>query len=306
MVVSVGASYSGGHNLLVGDGAANPNAISPTALQFRDQLNNLDFNRSLRPYPQYQGFELNGSYPIGRYQRDAGFIRLEKRASMGLSLSAYYEFSKQMDDYSGPYGIQDFFNRQNDWSPTFSNQPQRLQVSYSYELPLGANKPFLTYSDWRHYLVDGWSLSGTASVTAGTPIALRPEFNNTGGVISALNVNVVAGVNPQVSNPGPALWFNPAAFDQPPDFSLGDASRTSSTLSNPGAQNFDLSVIKRMPLGPERALEFNAAGFNFLNHANWNDPDPVVGPASAPNVNAGKIIGSRGGRVVQMGLRFSF
>ena len=273
---------------------------------YRDQLNNLDFNRSLRPYPQYQGFELNDSYPLGRYQRDAGFVRLEKRASMGLSLSAYYEFSKQMDDYSGPYGIQDFFNRQNDWSLTSYNQPQRLQLSYSYELPLGANKPFLTYSDWRHYLVDGWSLSGTASVTSGTPVALRPEFNNTGGVISTLNVNVVPGVNPQVSNPGPSQWFNPAAFDQPADFTLGDASRTSSILSNPGAQNYDLSVSKRVALGTERAVEFNASGFNFLNHANWNDPDPTIGPASAPNVNAGKIIGSRGGRVVQMGLRFSF
>ena len=72
---------------------------------------------------------------------------------MGLSLSAYYEFSKQMDDYSGPYGIQDFFNRQNDWSLTSYNQPQRLQLSYSYELPLGANKPFLTYSDWRRYVI---------------------------------------------------------------------------------------------------------------------------------------------------------
>jgi hypothetical protein len=302
----VGAGYSGGHNLLVGDGAANPNAISPDALRFGDQLNNLAFASALRPYPQYQGFELDGLYPIGRYQRDAGSIRIEKRASMGLSLSAYYEFSKQMDDYSGPYGVQDYFSRQNNWSLTSYNQPQRLQVAYTYELPLGANKTFLTYSDWRHYLVDGWSLSGTASLTAGTPIALRPEFNNTGGVISALNVNVVPGVNPQVSNPGPALWFNPAAFDQPPDFSLGDASRTSSTLSNPGAQNYDLSLSKRMALGPETAVELNATGFNFLNHANWNDPDPVIGSASAPNLDAGKIIGSRGGRVVQLGLRFSF
>ena len=164
MVLSVGASYSGGHNLLVGDSAANPNAISPARYAYGDQLNNLDFNRTLRPYPQYQGFELYGLYPLGRYQRDAGFVRVEKRASMGLALSAYYEFSKQMDDYSGPYGVQDFFNRQNDWSLTSYNQPQRLQVSYNYELPLGANKPFLTYSDWRHYVVDGWSLSGTATV----------------------------------------------------------------------------------------------------------------------------------------------
>ena len=306
MVVSIGAAYSGGRNLLVGNSAANPNAISPGALSFRDQLNNLEFNQSLRPYPQYQGFELYGLYPLGRYQRDAGFVRVEKRASMGLSLSAYYEFSKQMDDYSGPYGIQDFFNRQNDWSLTSYNRPQRLQLSYTYELPLGANKPFLTYSDWRRYVIGGWSVSGTASLANGTPIALRPEFNNTGGVITALNVNVVPGVNPGVSNPGPSQWFNPAAFDQPPDFTLGDAARTNPTLRNPGTQNYDLSVSKRVALGAERAVEFNAAGFNFLNHANWNDPDPMIGPPSAPNVNAGKIIGSRGGRVIQLGLRFSF
>jgi hypothetical protein len=47
-------------------------------------------------------------------------------------------------------------------------------------------------------------------------------------------------------------------------------------------------------------------GLNFLNHANWNTPDPVIGPANAPNVNAGKIIGSRGGRVIQLGARISF
>ncbi len=304
MVVSVGASYAGGRNLLVGDSAANPDALSPSALMYGDQLNNLDFNRSLRPYPQYQGFELYGLYPLGRYQRDAGFVRVEKRASMGLALSAYYEFSKQMDDYSG--GVQDFFNRQNDWSLTSYNSPQRLQLSYTYELPLGANKPFLTFSDWRHHIVDGWSLSGTATVYSGIPVALRPEFNNTGGVITALDVNVVPGVSPEVSNPSPSQWFNPAAFAQPADFTFGDASRTNPTLRNPASQNYDLSVSKRVALGAERAVDFNASGFNFLNHANWNDPDPVIGPASAPNVDAGHIIGSRGGRVIQLGMRFSF
>jgi hypothetical protein len=43
-----------------------------------------------------------------------------------------------------------------------------------------------------------------------------------------------------------------------------------------------------------------------VNHANWNDPDTLIGPASAPNANAGRIIGSTGGRVLQLGLRYSF
>jgi hypothetical protein len=68
----------------------------------------------------------------------------------------------------------------------------------------------------------------------------------------------------------------------------------------------DLSVTKRLPMGSDRALEFSATAINMLNHGNWNYPDPNIGPASAPNVDAGKIIGSHGGRVVQIGLKFSF
>ena len=107
-------------------------------------------------------------------------------------------------------------------------------------------------------------------------------------------------------SPGPDLWFNPAAFDQPEDFTLGNASRAYRSLTNPSSQNHDLSAGKRFALAGGKTLEFSAVALNFLNHANWHDPDPVIGPAVAPNVNAGKIIGSFGGRVLQVGLRYSF
>ncbi|MEO7653000.1 MAG: hypothetical protein ABIZ80_21270, partial [Bryobacteraceae bacterium] len=306
IVVTAGAAYSGGKNLLLGNSGANPNAISLDALVNRDRLNDEEFNRSLRPFPQFKGFDVYSSYPSGRYQRDSGFLRLEKRASKGFSVSAYYEFSKQLDDYSGPYGKQDYFNRQNEWSLTAGSEPHRLQVSYIYELPIGPNKPLLKMADWRRHLVDGWALSGMAALLSGNPIYLRPQFNNTGGVVGALNVNVVPGIDPHVADRGPDRWFNPAAFDQPEDFTIGNASRTHPTLRNPGNQNYDLSLSKRVTLAPDRTMEFSAAGFNFINHADWRDPDNTIGPASAPNVNAGKIIGSRGGRVIQVGLRFSF
>ncbi|HXJ41005.1 MAG TPA: hypothetical protein VNH18_17115, partial [Bryobacteraceae bacterium] len=305
-VVSASFGHSDGHDLLIGNSSANPNAIPTSALQYRDQLNSESFNASLRPYPQFKGFDVNSSWPLGRYQRDAGSVRLEKRASGGLSLNAVYSFSKQMDDYSGPYGTQDFYNRKNEWALTSYNAPQVLQLNYVYELPLGANKGLLPYTDWRRHLVEGWSISGDIFVADGTPLALHPQFNNTGGVLSTLNVNVVPGVDPHVAEPGPGQWFNPAAFEQPADFTMGDASRTSSELYNPGVHGFDLNVSKRFPLGAERTFEFNAAAFDVLNHADWNPPDTVIGPASAPNVDAGRIIGSHGGRVVQLGARFSF
>jgi len=306
VVVTLGAAYSGGRDLLVGNWAANPNAIHPDALRFRDQLNDEQFNRSLRPYPQYKGFDVYSSWPLGRYQRNAGFLRVEKRASHGLTLSFYYEVSKQLDDYSGPYGRQDHFNRRNEWSLTAYNRPHTLSLSCIYDLPFGANKPLLSFPDWRRHLADGWSVSLISTYSSGEPLALRPQFNNTGGVLDTLNVDVVPGVNPRVSHPSPALWFNPLAFAHPADFSMGNASRTHPFLRNPSNQNHDLALTKRFAVGRDRTLEFTATGLNFINHANWEDPDPVIGPANAPNVNAGRIIGSRGGRIIQLGLRYSF
>lgn len=306
VIVTLGAGHSDGRNLLLGNSGSNPNAIPLSALQYRDRLNDENFNRSLRPFPHYQRFDVYSSWPEGKYRRDSGYLRLEKRTSAGLSLTAYYEFSKQMDNYSGPYGVQDYYNRRNEWSLTSSAVPQQFSLSYMYELPMGANKPFLAVTDWRRFLVDGWSVSGQSTVVAGEPLALRPQFNNTGGVVDALRVNAVPGADPHVSNPGPELWFNPAAFAQPPDFTVGEVSRTHPTLRAPGNQNHDLSLNKRFPVSQEKSVEFSAVGLNFLNQANWTDPDTIIGPAAAPNVNAGRIVGSRGSRIIQLGLRFNF
>jgi hypothetical protein len=306
MVISAGAGYSGGRDVLVGESAVNPNAISPDYLGYRDALYNQDFRVTLQPFPQYKGFELFQLYPAGRYQRDSAFLRVEKRASFGLTFTAYYEFSKQLDDYSGPHGNQDLFNLRNDWALTSSNTPQYVQLSYIYELPFGSDKPLFNFPDWRGALASGWSVSGTAYWNDGMPLAPHPEFNNTGGVLSTLNVNMVPGVDPHVANPGPGQYFNPAAFDQPSDFTMGDGPRTMPNLLGPGYNSLDLSVNKRLPVGGDRTLEFSAAAFDFLNHANWNTPDTAIGPTTAPNVNAGKIVGSRGGRVVQLGVKLSF
>ncbi len=306
ITLSAGVNHSVGRSLLVGDGTVNPNAISPAEMSYGDNLYDYSFRSTLQPYPQYTGFELYGLDPAGRYQRDAGYLRVEKRASFGLTFTAYYEFSKQMDDYSGPYGNQDLFDLRDDWSVCAYNTPQYITLSYVYEFPFGPNQPMLNYSGIAGALVRGWSLSGNAYWNDGTPLAPHPEFNNTGDILSTLNVNVVPGVSPRVASPGPAEWYNPAAFDQPADFTIGNASRTVANLLGPGYNTMDVSLGKRLPIGGERAFEINATALDVLNHANWNYPDTMIGSVSAPNVDAGRIIGSHGGRVIQLGLKFSF
>ena len=306
LILSSTLTYSDGKNQLVDAQAVDPNAIPLSALEYRDLLNDEQFSRSLRPYPQYRGFVLAGSYPRGRNKNTAITARLEQRSSRGMFWSASYNFGKQLDDFSGLYGKQDFYRRENEWSISASDVRHALQFTYVYELPFGPGKPFLSSPGWCRHLAGGWTVSGAGSIQGGNPISLRAQFNNTGGVVQALRVNVVPGVDPHVAEPGPAGWFNPAAFEQPPDFTIGNISRTHPSLRNPGNQNYDLSTTKRVAFAAERSLELSIAAFNFVNQANWNDPDNVIGPREAPNVNAGKIIGSTGGRVIQLGLRFNF
>ena len=306
LVLTGSAAVSWGRDLFVGNNAVNPYALSPDIMVLRDKLNNFEFNRSLRPFPQFIGTDVFSQYPDGRYRREAVALRAEKRTSQGLSLNLSYSYSRQYDDYSGPYGKQDFFNRHNEWALSAYNSPHQLSFNYMYELPFGATKPYLVFQDWRRFLTNGWSISGISTVSSGEPLALRAQFNNTGGVLHTVRVNVVPGVEQQAASKGPDSWFNAAAFTHPADFSLGSGPRTHPFLRNPTSSNHDLSVAKRFAIDTERSMEFTASGFNFIHNANWNPPDVVIGTVGAPNVNAGRIVGSRGGRVIQLGLRFSF
>jgi hypothetical protein len=216
-----------------------------------------------------------------------------------------YWIRSQSDDYSGP-GVQDYYNRESNWSLSRGVRPHQFSLSYIYDLPFGKGKPLFSNRRWAHQLLGNWSVSGFTSWSNGDPIVLTPIFNNTGGIVPFLRVNTVPGVSASVPGPGPHMWFNPAAFVGPPDFALGDVARTHPSLRNPGYHNHDLSVTKRVPISSEQSLELLFQGFNFVNHANWANPDAMIGPEGVPNANAGRILESRGGRVVQLGVRYNF
>ena len=299
-----GRAYRG-KNLLIGGHILGLNAIPLEALSYRDQLNDDVFRRTLRRFPQVRDVHTNYQYPGGRYSYNIGDLSLEKRTGDGLSFDFTYQWRRRFDDYSGP-GIQNPFDRDSAWSASRGLRPHRMNFNYMYELPFGSGKPFLSSNGVLSKILGDWSLSGFTTWMSGDPLSLEPEFNNTGGVVRYLRVQSVPGVDPHPANPGPEMWFNPAAFAHPGDFEIGNVPRTHPTLSSPIYQNHDLAITKRVPLSSEKSIELLFQSFNFINHANWTDPDTEIGPANAPNANAGKIIGSRGGRVLQLGARYNF
>lgn len=294
-----------GRDLLVGGQIAGLNRAPVGALVYRDQLNHESFRRSLRPFPHVQQIRMNYQYPAGKYRYDEGTLNLQKRTSDGLSFDLGYVYRKRWDDFSGP-GIQNPHDRRTAWALTRGMRPQRFSLGYTYELPFGPGKPVFARSGLWTTLLSDWSVSGFTRWLSGDPIVLEPLFNNTGGMIPYLRVDSVPGVDAHVRKPGPEAWFNPEAFVDPADFTLGHVPRTHPTLRNPTYSNHDISVRKRVVLPNEQSVEVLVQSFNFVNQGNWNDPDNEIGPANARNVNAGRIIGSRGGRVLQLGLRYHF
>ena len=297
------SGWRGAHELV--DGFGRLNMVPVSNLKYRDQLYDEAFRNSLRPFPQYRSFDMGGLYPVGALKGNSMSATIDQRLTGGLFGRFSYRLAKVLDNYSSGTP-QDPDNRRLEWSLSTSDITHSVSASYTYELPFGKGKKFFADNDFVTRTLGGWNLSGLTSWRGGQPLILRPLFNRTGGVVGNLRVNIVPGVDPEVETQTPQQWFNTAAFAQPDDFTVGDGPRTHPQMRDPGAHVHHLSLTKRIELNADTSLEFVSEAFNFLNHANLNDPDTRIGPESSPNLNAGKIIGSTGGRVMQFGLRILF
>jgi hypothetical protein len=287
------------------DGLVALNAVPVDNLQLGDKLYDDAFRNSLRPYPQYRRFDVGGVYPAGDVRGHAFVATFDKRLSGGLYGRATYRLSKQLDNVTSP-GAQDPSNLRAEMSLSAYDITHSLQVSYTYDLPFGKGKALLGNGKWADRFLGSWSISGLTTIRGGQPLQLRPLFNRTGGIVPNLRVNVVPGVDPRVEKPSAEQWFNPAAFTQPADFTLGNASRTHPKLREPREQFHHVSLTKRIELKGGTSLELVTEAFNFPNHANLGSPDTRIGSVADPNLNAGRIIESSGGRVMQLGMRILF
>ena len=71
----------------------------------------------------------------------------------------------------------------------------------------------------------------------------------------------------------------------------------------------DTSLFKQIPLNERWKLQFRTEFFNLLNHANFNNPNPIVFEGTAVSSTAGtitNIVSEGNGRQIQFALRLEF
>jgi hypothetical protein len=252
-----------------------------------------------RPYQQFQQVTQDQSNANSSY--NSLQVQVDKRFSHGVTVSANYTWSRSIDEVSyqtdlcginiiNPYdigayrGVSDF------------NVPQRFVLNYVWQLP--SPKEGLERA-----LFGGWETSAIVNWQSGFPLNIKsggdysyslPEVGNDQAEVVAPPHYTQGSTSDKL-----AQWFTTSAFGEPAANTFGNAGRN--ILIGPGTFNIDFSAHKVFSLGERLKLQFRAEFFNFLNHAQFNNPDTTWSDSTF-----GQITSARDPRIIQGALKLTF
>jgi hypothetical protein len=235
-------------------------------------------------------------------------LSANRRFRNGLSFLASYSYSKSLDELSArnvlfnnpviPQVVENESCRKCDHAVSDFDFTHRFVFSYSYELPLGPGRKFLTdVSGLGRKLVSGWQLNGIVTLQSGAPFTVRDLSDSctTGGITISCRPDLLPGQSPTPSGGQSAsTWFNTAAFAKVPlGTRFGNVGRN--TLRSDSLRNFDFAILKRTYIRSVREdfnVEFRAEFFNLFNHTVFNIPNADISSTSFGQVFS-TLIGSR-------------
>jgi hypothetical protein len=269
----------------------------------------IPYGQLLRPYPEFGNVNIRAVHE-GNSTYHSAQLKAERRFSKGFSMLVAYTFSKMLTDagsrtttnFANP-GIQDSNNLSAEKAPGNVDVPQRLVVSYNWELPFGPGRAFLNERGLIGKVVGGWQLNGITTAQGGMPLGLTTSINQTnsyGGGSRPNNNGTSAELSGSVES-RLNQYFNPGVFSQPPAFTFGNVARTLSNIRAPGLVNFDFSVVKNTRFMERANVQFRAEFFDLFNHPNFGAPGTTFGTSSF-----GVISSANDGRTIQFGLKLLF
>ena len=282
--------------------------------------------QSLRPFPQFNNINTgsDGGDRSGSSTYHAFVLKWEKRYSSGLTFLNSYVFSKiftNADTANATGGsTMTQYNRALDKTVGGSDQPHNLKFSYSYELPFGKGKKFVSTGVGGHVL-GGWRIAGIHQYASGTPMSVSPGygFEFFGG--NRVSINSLDGwkdtsYTAGKFDPNKDLWWDVTKFNRTPTdvrpgsetavyvsrSSLGFAPVRNPDMRTPWNLSENVSFARTFKFGERVRLDFRGEGFNLFNRVRWGGPD-----GGLTSNNFGRITSqSNSPRQLQLGLKVVF
>lgn len=258
---------------------------------------------SRRPYPNLADGTLNCTCANSSYNSlQTTFI---SRHFAGLDLQAVYTYAHSLDNSSGNSngaGIQNPYNLRLYRGNSDFDIRHTAVFSWSYELPIGRNKAFLTGARGIVQTAAGnWKLNGITTFQTGSPFTpvMVSSLLNSGSAAQWPN-RIGSG---KVEDKTIQRWFNPADFVSPGNYTFGNSGRN--ILYGPGTKQFDLSAFKEFYFTEATHLQFRAEAFNAFNTPQFNNPNAQIGnPAAGTITSAGApLLFQRTSRQIQLALK---
>ncbi|MBN2319342.1 MAG: carboxypeptidase regulatory-like domain-containing protein [Acidobacteria bacterium] len=239
--------------------------------------------------------------------------RFHQRLRSGISALLSYTFGKSLDESSTFFSSagdsnfpQDSFNLSAEKGRSNFDVRHRFSLGYSYDLPIGQGRRFVSGRGVLSSILYGWSTYGIVSLQSGRPftVSLHPEISNSNTGTSSLGYGAYHDRpdrigSGELENPGPRQWFDTGAFVQPEYGSFGNSGRN--ILDGPGYKSISISMIKDTKIREEISLQFRTEFFNAFNHTNFDLPDGFFGSPSFGTINS-----AQDPRTIQFGLKIIF
>ena len=255
-------------------------------------------------------------------------VELLHRLRNGLSFQASYTYSKVLTDESSTGSWpQDSFNFRAERGIADFDMTHMLVFNYSWDLPF-----FHHAAGVKKEILDGWQLSGITKFQSGGPVNVTmfadqagigswnerpnlisdpmragPVMANSNPACHALvgvpvldsqNNTVAMGMAPTSVHTSSA-WFNPCAFDIQAPGTFGDSPRN--PVRGPGAQVWDMGIMKNFPIHETLGLQFRAQAFNVFNHPGRTSVDGYYDGGGL-----GVVTGTLNPRIMELSLVLNF
>ncbi|HEU4766037.1 MAG TPA: carboxypeptidase regulatory-like domain-containing protein [Pyrinomonadaceae bacterium] len=293
----------------------------------RGQTNNTLANLPLRL--PYVGFSPTGLIVID--SRESSWynslqVSLLKRFSKGIQFQAAYTLSSALNTnalntLAAGGGVAATGNQRSknaNYGPSDFNRRHRFVANYVYDLPGMSSRNRLLRG-----ILNRWSTSGVITIQSGLPLTLvGTNTNNAFGITNdhaqlaagctSQNLVTSGSIQSKLNNyfntscvlrdsAGNPMWQVIGADGRATDF--GDSGVGIAT--GPPQNNFDLALIKRIPLpafGEATNLEFRAEFFNAFNHPQFSPPNQNVSAATFGVITSTSV----NPRIIQFALKANF
>jgi len=275
----VAAEYLGGHGIKLPIAMPINDPGLPNSTQLATLLatpsQDTTMANARRPW---QGIPLTYSYvqPIAASWYNALNLRAEGRLGSRLTFSGLYTWAKAMDEssyISASTGVSSVS------LPTISTN-LALNKSYAdfdhthrmvgdavYTLPFG-NQILKPSNAVLKKLADGWQVTSIVTMQTGAPYkvttgadtsfrgSLMPVYPNMTGPPVTSDIRATNGI-----------FLTEHNFTVPPFGQLGTLARNA--FHGPGINNFDIGIMKNVPIKEVVTVQFRAEMFNAFNHAQF-------------------------------------